>query len=370
MAEVFLAARESLGGFEKPVAVKRFRKTLLESSSVSVSMFLREAKLCARLSHPNIVQIFDVGEAGGDLYMAMEYVDGRDVSAILERNVRPLPPRVVAHIGQMVADALDCAHNTRDLSGEQLGIVHRDVSVYNVMVSFDGWVKLIDFGIAIAGKELAAPQQRVAGNVPYMSPEQCSGRPIDGRSDLFSLGVVLHELLSGKTLFRRESVQRTLGALLTAPIPPLDDAPAPLARAVLRALERDVPKRWQSAAEMREALRSASAELGAPVDAHELSRFMQELFPRRTDEERRVSFAQTEMATPAPSDDPFQRTQGQLAPAEPPVSAPAPLATPAGPKTATDEPPARALPRRWALAAAATIGALLTGGILWALLLR
>lgn len=277
MAQVFLASKSSLGGFEKPVALKLFRRSLIESSRSSLGMFLSEAKICARLSHPNIVQIFDVGEAGGDLYMAMEFIDGRDTGDILEKNGMPLPVPVVLLIAEKILEALDYAHNAKDLSGAPLKIVHRDVSLQNILINRDGWVKLIDFGIAVTGEQRLSSE--VAGNVCYMSPEQCYGQPLDGRSDLFSLGVVLYEMLSGQYLFRRPTIEQTLTAMLHAPIRPLSEVPPELAQVVMKAIERDVANRWQSAKEMVDALRKAALICGPAIDAGGLAELVRRLFP-------------------------------------------------------------------------------------------
>jgi serine/threonine-protein kinase len=283
MAQIFLANRESLGGFEKPVALKLFRRDLLEVSRTSVDMFLKEARISANLNHPNIVQIFDVGEDAGDLYIAMEYIAGKDVRTIARQYGRALPSAIAAHLGIQVAAALQGAHTARDIAGKPLNIVHRDVSPQNVLVSFDGRVKLIDFGIALAGQQGQKRATSVAGNVSYMSPEQCHGLPVDGRSDVFSLGIVLHELLSGQRLFRRATAEETMEAVALSEVPPLREVPHKLEVVVKRALAKRLDERFQSAGELGEALATAAEELGGPISTPEMSAFVRSLFPH-TDE--------------------------------------------------------------------------------------
>jgi serine/threonine protein kinase len=276
MAQIFLAGRASLGGFEKPVALKVFRRELVEVARGTVQMFLKEAKLCANLNHPNIIQIFDVGEEGGELYLAMEYIEGRDLRAV-RRMSHPLPLGILAAVGAQIAAALEYAHHATGLDGQPMQIVHRDVSPQNILLGFDGRIKLIDFGIALAGAELAKRRDVVAGNVAYMSPEQCRGEPLDGRSDIFSLGVVLHEMVSGERLFRRDTLEETMTAVLRAPVPRLEDAPPAIERVILRALERDREKRFQSARQLGRDLAAAAEPLGGASSAAEIGAFLQRL---------------------------------------------------------------------------------------------
>jgi hypothetical protein len=276
MAQIYLATRPGVGGFEKPMALKVFRRELLDVARGTVQMFLSEAKLCANLNHPNIIQLFDVGEAGGDLYIAMEYIYGSDLRS-LSRKQR-LPLGMLASVGVQIASALEHAHHAADpLTGKPLNIVHRDVSPQNVLLGIEGQVKLIDFGIALAGKELAKKRDTVAGNVSYMSPEQCRGEPLDGRSDVFALGVVLWEQLSGKRLFRRETLEQTMAAVLGATIPPLPEAPPSVSQVVMRALERDRKRRYQSAEELSAALRDSVADFGGLVSTADIGAFVRTL---------------------------------------------------------------------------------------------
>jgi serine/threonine-protein kinase len=282
MAEVLLASRESLGGVEKVVALKRFRRELFQAAPAAIAMFLAEARLAAQLSHPNIVQIFDVGENDGDLYMAMEYVDGRDLRELVDRG-RPMPPHIVAHVALEVARALAYLHDARDLRGRPLQIVHRDVSPQNVLVDKSGRVVLIDFGVALAGEgELQKRRRKVAGNLAYMSPEQCYGEPLDGRSDLFSLGVTMWEMLAGDALFRREDTNDTREALLKSNIPRLPGVPPRLESLVMRLLSRDRDDRPASAHEVARELDEMLPKLGGRMTPAELGTFVvRSLDPRR-----------------------------------------------------------------------------------------
>ena len=201
-------------GFDRKVAVKRILPHLAETADF-VRMFLSEARLAARLSHPNIVHIYELGQVGGDYFIAMEYVDGIHAGQLITHAERErLPPELVARIGADAAAALAYAHRLEDADGTPLALVHRDVSPHNLMVSFDGVTKLVDFGIAkVAQADDAAPGQAqpktstdvVMGTPRYMAPEQCKGGvQIDDKADVYSLGVMLYEMLSGSLPFRAE----------------------------------------------------------------------------------------------------------------------------------------------------------------------
>ena len=208
MAEVFRAKRTGVEGFEKIVAVKRILPHLSENQEF-VDMFVHEAKVVAGLTHPNIVQIFDLGRIGHSYYIAMEYVHGRDLrtteNRAREKGLR-LPLDLSLRIVSQVCAALDYAHRRRDETGRPMQIVHRDVSPPNILISYEGDVKLVDFGIARAATKAPSTERGVLrGKLLYMSPEQAWGRPIDGRSDVFSLGVVLYELVTGAKAFLGEA---------------------------------------------------------------------------------------------------------------------------------------------------------------------
>jgi serine/threonine protein kinase len=199
MAEVFVAKQVGIGGFEKPVAIKRIQNKLLESRNQAIELFLNEAKIAGRLMHPNIVQVLDVGQSGGALYLAMEYVHGKDLRDVLKtlnkrRVTMPLPEAL--YVVREVAQALDYAYWSTDMAGRRLNVVHRDVSPHNVILGYDGTVKLLDFGVAMSAIT-EHEQALIVGKWTYMSPETTMNGHADHRSDLFSLGVVLYLLCSG-----------------------------------------------------------------------------------------------------------------------------------------------------------------------------
>lgn len=259
MAEVFLAQQRGLEGFDRRVAVKRILPHLADSPDF-VKMFLGEAKLAAQLAHPNIVHIYEFGKVEHDYFIAMEFVDGVHAGQLYKYGEQEkLPPTLVARIGADAANALHYAHELRSASGKLLGLVHRDVSPANIMVSYDGVVKLCDFGIAKAAAttdHLTNPGQ-VKGKYAYMSPEQTVAAQLDGRSDVFSLAIVLYELLSGRFIVERGDAVEAMRAIRDGRIQKLDqvapDVPRPLAEAITWALQTQREAR-ATAAELAQAL--------------------------------------------------------------------------------------------------------------------
>lgn len=288
MAELFKAKRKGVEGFEKTVAVKRILPHIAEDREL-VEMLIDEAKIASQLNHPNIVQIFDLGKKEGFYFIAMEYVHGKDLRTILKTlnsKGKILPYDISAYIAMKICDALYYAHNKTDSSGKPLKIVHRDVSPQNILISFDGEVKLTDFGVAKASTKI---HQTVAGQIKgkmlYMSPEQSKGsKEIDHRSDIYSLGAVLFEMITGKKLFMAESEMAVLEKVqkgkIIKPTKLNPDVPAPLENIVLKALKVRPSDRYQSALEMRKDLEKfiLSRRKTLP-DSHEISLFMAENFP-------------------------------------------------------------------------------------------
>ncbi|MFN7147789.1 MAG: serine/threonine-protein kinase, partial [Myxococcota bacterium] len=218
MAEVFLARSFGVEGFEKRLVIKRILPELAQNPRF-VQMFVHEAKLSVSLAHPNIVQVFDLGKVGDDPYMAMEYIQGRDLTQVLRvlrRNGERLPIPIAVTIAAAVARGLAYAHARAAPDGRPLHIVHRDVSPHNIMVSYEGDVKLVDFGIArlVGEREGADAKRPGGGKFAYMSPEQAAGKPLDHRSDIFSLGVVLFEMLAGRRLFADGDPDEKLRAVI------------------------------------------------------------------------------------------------------------------------------------------------------------
>ena len=262
MAEVFLAQQRGLEGFDRRVAVKRILPHLADSPDF-VKMFLGEARLAAQLAHPNVVHIYEFGKVDHDYFIAMEFVDGVHAGQLFkhgqEKAQDKVPPTLVARIGADAANALHYAHELRGPTGQLLGLVHRDVSPANIMVSFDGVVKLCDFGIAkaaAAGDQLTNPGQ-VKGKYAYMSPEQTIASQLDGRSDVFSLAIVMWELLTGRYIVQRGDAVAAMRAIRDGKLDPIDkvapEVPAPLATALTWALEPKRDKR-ATAAEFAQAL--------------------------------------------------------------------------------------------------------------------
>ncbi len=282
MAELFRARVLGAHGFQKSVVIKKILPHLAGDPSF-VSMFIDEAKITARLDHPKIAQVLELGTIGDSLYIAMEYVDGVDVLAVLRaaaQKRQPLPPNLAVHIAHEVLDALDYAHLARDEVGKPLGIVHRDISPSNVLISRRGDVKLADFGIAHAlDRQQRTQAGMLKGKYGYMSPEQVIGTDIDARSDLFSVGIILAEMLMGRRLF---SAANELDVLLMVRDVQLDrlhkygsHIPPELMAVLMRALQREPKTRYQAAAEFREELaeflftrrlRIAPADLAQMID--------------------------------------------------------------------------------------------------------
>ncbi len=264
MAEVFRAVGEGPAAFGRPFVVKRIHPRL-SGQAEFVRMFVDEANISARLIHPNIVQVFEFAFQDGGYYLVMEPVEGIDMAWLLRRSMeRPseqLSPSFVAEVGRQVCRGLDFAHTLTDTDGKPLDIVHRDVTPPNIMVSWNGVVKILDFGLARAAEALRLHQSdagMVRGKMSYLAPELLEGARADARSDLFSLGVVLHELLSGQRLFVGDTDFDTLKLVKGMPIPrPSARNPAvkpALDGVVMRALERDPDKRYKSADEMGDEL--------------------------------------------------------------------------------------------------------------------
>lgn len=283
MAEVYLARREGPHGFQKRVAVKRILPQMACDADF-VAMFIDEARVCARLTHPNIVQVFDFGEQDGELYMAMEYVDGTTGARLIRAAAakgEALPLEVPLHIALSVLRALHAAHNARDENNKRLHLVHRDVSPGNVLIDRSGAVKLTDFGIARAVEiERRTDAGQLKGKLGYMSPEQVVGRELDARSDLFTVGIVLAELVTLRPLFAGGNEMDVLVRIRDADLSAIERSthrvPDDIRAILYRALARDRAMRYASAAEFiddieevvrRRRLQVGPARLAAWVDA-------------------------------------------------------------------------------------------------------
>ena len=204
MAELFIARQEAVGGFEKSLVLKMLQERYASNSRV-VEMFLDEARLAAKLNHQNIVHVYDVDEAAGIRYIAMEYIHGETVTDIIRRGIARgtfLPIEHAIHIVAETAAGLAYAHEHRDLEGRPARIVHRDISPSNILVTYEGLTKIVDFGIARVQDQIREESGMRPGKVSYMSPEQVRGEGADHRSDIFSLGIILYEITVGRRLWR------------------------------------------------------------------------------------------------------------------------------------------------------------------------
>lgn len=266
MGEVHLARRKGAHGFEKLIALKTIRHDLVEHQEMR-RMFLDEARLLARLDHPAVAQVYDFVEQEGQLYLSMEYVPGLPVSKLMQKRKQALPPGVVARIGVEVSRGLHAAHELADLEGKQLGVVHRDVSPQNLMLTFDGRMKILDFGVAFMFDREATTTQSglFKGKLAYISPEQITGEGVARTSDIYSLSVVLHELLTGRRLFAKSGTPLS-EAIRRRDVPKPSsinpDVPKVLDDAIMKGLQIRPSKRYSDAREMAAALEVYLAEAG------------------------------------------------------------------------------------------------------------
>lgn len=292
MAEVFRAVAEGVEGFRRVFVIKRLRPE--KSASVELTrMFVDEARLSALLHHPNIVQVYDFGQINGTYFLAMEYLRGKDLAAVMKalRAVKSaVLPSIAAHIGHQVATGLHYAHTLSRMDGKKLSVVHRDVTPSNIMLQRTGAVKVLDFGIAQAtnfARQVETGGGRVKGKLAYLSPEQVRLEELDARSDVFALGIVLWEMLTGQRLFAAENEVLTMRAVLGLPIAPPSTkrplVPPALDAIVARALERDRAKRYASAGDLAEDLERFLQV--APCHSSALGRLLHDLFGEEQVEE-------------------------------------------------------------------------------------
>ncbi len=285
MAEVFLGKAFGVEGFERLMAIKRILPTMVEDSEF-ITMFLDEARISVQLNHANIVQIYELGKHDESYYIAMEYVSGKDLRHLLERyrkRKETMPTAQAVLIASKICEGLDYAHRKKDARGMDLNIVHRDVSPQNILLSFDGEVKIIDFGIAKAANRAQKTQAGILkGKFGYMSPEQVRGLPIDHRSDLFAVGVILYEMLTGERLFVGESDFSTLEKVRNAEVlPPRQynaQIPEGLEKIILKALAKEVEDRYQWCSDFQEDLMRFLMSGDQIYTGKQLGTFMKEAF--------------------------------------------------------------------------------------------
>jgi serine/threonine protein kinase len=315
MAELYLAIQRGPQGFEKVLVLKCVLPELCQVHDF-VQMFLDEARLAAHLDHNNVVRVYDFGEVDGQYYLAMEYLPGEDLASVVQmarRSQKQLPVETVADIAIGALMGLNFAHELIDARGRPLNIVHRDVSPSNIIVTYHGVVKLVDFGIARAETNVQKTSAgMLKGKFAYVSPEQVRGTAVDCRSDIFALGAVLYELLTGARLFKRDSDLATLNAVIEGPIerpsrsrkgvpPLLDDI-------VIRALTREVNERYQTAGEMADDLSAFLVNQGYVRSERRLADFISGLFG----EQRKMGKLRVAQASLAEADADVQTTPSVL----------------------------------------------------------
>ncbi|MBK6578511.1 MAG: serine/threonine protein kinase [Sandaracinaceae bacterium] len=324
MAEVFKAKAFGVEGFERLVAVKRILPSIAEDQEF-ITMFIDEAKIAVQLSHANICQIFDLGKVGDSFFIAMEFCAGKDVRAIFDRGRKlkeTVPIPMACYTIMKVCEGLDYAHNKKDAASRDLHLVHRDVSPQNLLVTWDGEIKIVDFGIAKAANKAGKTQAGILkGKFGYMSPEQVRGLPIDRRSDVFAVGICLYELLTGERLFYGDSDFNTLEMVRNVEIVPATtynkSIPQELERILLKALAKDVDDRYQTAMDLHDDLQSFMYTSGNFFARKDLSAYMRQTFAE-------------EVAKEAARDEQYRKIK---APAASPPAKGAPKAPPTLPAT-------------------------------------
>jgi serine/threonine protein kinase len=293
MAEVWLARQAGIEGFAKNVVIKRILPHLAEDREF-VEMFKNEALIAANFNHPNIAQVYEFGEANGTYFISMEYIHGEDLGRVMRKAwsagqwiARPLAIRIVAS----ACEGLYYAHSRNDpATGRPLKVVHRDISPQNILISFDGSVKLVDFGIAKAADQVGLTKSgAIKGKFAYMAPEQAAGKPLDHRADIFAIGLVLYELLTGQRPLKRDSELGTLQAALECAISPpseVTDIPAELDPVVMNALAKAADDRYRDARQFQVALEETLVNQGVVASSVQISELMETLFADRLQEEK------------------------------------------------------------------------------------
>jgi len=285
MAEIYLARMGGTDGFSKLVVVKRLLSQMANDQEF-IQMFLDEARINARLSHSNIVQVLELGEFDKQYFIAMEYVSGLSVAQVgklATQRLGEVPQGVACGIIAQACAGLHHAHETKLPDGSEMGIIHRDVSPQNLLLTYEGFVKVVDFGIAKAeGRATRTRAGMVKGKFAYMSPEQCVGEPLDRRTDIFALGIILFELCTSRRLFRRANTFETYEAIIKCEVPdPRSVNPnvsEKVAAVILKALAKNRDERYPTAEAMQEALELAMRRSGIRGSAMDLSRFIESNF--------------------------------------------------------------------------------------------
>jgi serine/threonine-protein kinase len=288
MASVHLGRMDGPGGFQKWVAIKRIHPHLVEDDSF-IQMFLDEARIAARISHPNVATVFELGKHEDTYWIAMEYLHGeplREVMRRTEETGQPMPPEIACRVIADAAEGLHAAHELLGKNGEKLGLVHRDVTPHNLFVTYDGNTKVVDFGIAKFASRMSNTRAGVLkGKLAYMSPEQVHGEGIDRRTDIFALGVVLWELTTGQRLFRMDSDLDTLAKVQECNVPRpstiVRGYPIDLEKIVMKALAKNRGERFRTAREFSRALQSLLMRRGLFIASNEVANYIQSIFQDR-----------------------------------------------------------------------------------------
>ena len=288
MASVHLARMDGPGGFQKWVAIKKIHPHLVEDESF-VQMFLDEARVAARISHPNVATVFDLGKHEETYWIAMEYLHGEPLREVMRRTEElgtAMPPEIACRVIADAAEGLHAAHELLGKNGEKLGLVHRDVTPHNLFVTYDGVTKVVDFGIAKFSSRMSHTRAgTLKGKLAYMSPEQVHGEGIDRRTDIFALGVVLWELTTGQRLFRMESDLDTLAKVQECNVPRpstlIRGYPVDLEKIVMKALAKNRGERFKTARELSRALQSLLMRRGLFIASDEVAAYTQSIFSDR-----------------------------------------------------------------------------------------
>ena len=318
MAELFRAKLTGAQGFEKLIAVKKILPNLSREANL-ITAFIDEAKLAALLHHENIIQIYDFGSMDDQYFIAMEYLFGKDLRAIT-RTARKkdleLGMENIVYIVSRICAGLDYSHHLRDLQGKPLNIIHRDINPQNILITYEGQVKIIDFGIAKAASHNTQTKENlIKGKLAYMSPEQANGQKIDHRSDIFSTGIILYELLAARRMFTGETMHvlsLVRGAQYDPPEEVIPDLPPKLNSILSRALAKDPDERYQSAGEMLADIEEFMFELALRPNARSFAGYIKELFEEEYAEEELALWAKTQIyaaGEQVPENEPLQQDE-------------------------------------------------------------
>jgi serine/threonine-protein kinase len=356
MGEIFLAKQQGPAGFQKILVVKKILAHLTENKEF-IEAFLGEARLAAQMNHRNVVQVFELGEEGGSYFIAMEYVAGKSLRDVIDGAIRrkeKLHPELCRGIAEQICDGASYAHNLTDMTGRSLNLVHRDLNPQNVLISYTGDIKVIDFGIAKSEMSTVKTEAgMIKGKFVYMSPEQSMAKKLDKRSDIFAIGISLYEMLTGINPFHKNNIVLTLEAVQRYEPPPpseYDPSYAPFDPIVAKALTKDRDRRYGDASEMQDDLRRVIL----PRPPERLGQFMARIFRQQLEEEQKMLMDSDSMrlaggpkrtpSKPHPAQTPSRATPahaeqaGGTMPMVPPVRKPPPPAAQARPQVTPPAP--------------------------------